>query len=480
MQKSKEQIIKEVSANLEELSPQIQIDADNGPFYYLATRAIAAPLAEENARAERLAQLATYNFPLVATADEVDAALRSFGIPLSRGGFARGIAIFITSRRPVGTEAFYVRQGDVVGTAASGGASFVAIESRALTATNADKFYNAATRRYELPVRVQALSVGVQGRIAASTLRVIRSGATDFEAVTNVAKFRGGQTAATQTSAYAMLQAKLTGLDTFSKGGLPSQVLQFDVDNVLAVAMTTSAEYPSLFYRVPDGPSIDLWVLSTPVEETRIESFVVTASTQSSFPLTYGPAIGLLSVTVNGIDVTASLEIDTSLALGRSTREQSTVSLQTAAVVGDLVDISYTYDILLVGIQQKIQGNRDSDTGDIFGTDTLVRYARSINVQYELRGTVLNTYDPSSVAAEVDAVAADYIANGEEDSPLLGGMRSPDVLARLIRTQVPGVDRLNIVRFGRKEFPGLVETISIPKNSTAGFETASDRATRFT
>ena len=480
MQKSKEQIIKEVQSNLETLSPQIQVDADNGPFYYLAARAVAQPLADENARAERLTQLASFNFPAVATADEVSAALRSFGATAPRGGFVRGVALFLTSRRPIGTEAFYVREGDIVGTATSGGVLFAAVETRALTANNADKFYNPATRRYELPVRVQALSVGVQGRIAATTLRIIRSGAGDFEAVTNVARFRGGASAATQASAYAAMQAKLPGLDRFSKGGLINQVLQYDADNVLACAMTTSASYPSLFYRIPDGPSVDLWVLSSPVEETRIESTIVATATQSVFPLTFGPAIGLITVTVNGASVVASLEVDDSLAVGRSTREASKVVLETPAVFGDIVDISYSYDVLIDGIQKAIQGNRTAATGDIFGCDVLVRYARTLNVTYEIRGTALAGFDPSTVAAEVDAVASDYIANGEAGAPLLGGVRSPDVMVRQIRSLVPGVDRLNVVRFARKEYPSLVETISIPPHSTAGFELASDRSTRFT
>jgi hypothetical protein len=474
--KTKNQVIKDVQDDLAKQSPQIQVDVDNGPFYYLAARAVAQPIADLGSEVDRLAQVSTFNFPAVTTAAEQQVALRSFGFSQPRGGFSGGTALFITSRRPVGTESFYVRAGDIVSTGDGvGSLSFAAIETRALTANNADKFYNAATRRYELPVRVRALAAGTASRIAPVSLRSIRSGAANFEAVTNTARFRGGASIATTASAYATLQTRLTGMDNFSKGGLVTRARQYDVDNVLDVAKTTSSEYPLRFYRVPDGPAIDIWVLCNPVEENATES-IIAASAQSTFVLPKGPALGLSSVTVNGVAVAASLEQDGSLALGRSTRESSTVTLETPVAAGDFVDISYTYDAIPSGIQADIATQREA--GDLFGVDVLVRYALPLHLQCTVRGTVLPTYVANTVGAEVDAAIANYMLNGTQDSPLLGGTRTVEEMMGIIRS-IPGVDRVFVDRFGRKEFPGRVEPVQVPAHSYAAFEFTSDRSTRF-
>lgn len=472
--KTKDQIIREINEEIVAASPQLQVDVDNGPFYYLAARGVAQPIVDTNQRVERLVQLATFNFPAVASGDEMQTATKSFGLPSPRGNFSRGMALFVTSRRPVGTEAFYVREGTVVSTANTGGVSFAAIETRALTAANADKFYNPSTRRYEMPVRVRALSAGTMGRIAPGSLRLIVSGASDFDGVTNVARFRYGGAPATPSATFVLMQQRFAS----GPAGLVTQALQTDPDNVLAAAMTTQANYPKLFYRLPDGPSADVWVLTSPIEETRTES-IVALTTATTFTLSSAPALGLVSVEVNGVPVTASLELDNSLALGRSTRESSTVTVDTAIVVGDQIDITYTYDLLPEMIQQNIRGARTASVGDVFGLDVLVRYARTINVVYEVRGTVLNTFDPGSVALEVDAVARDYMLNGTSAAPLLGGVRSPGELEQVIRASVPGIDRLSIPRFGRKQFAGIVETIDIPPHSYVAIEVAADATTRF-
>ena len=204
--KTQTQIIADMSTDLETLSPQIRIDSEKGAFYWLSTRAVAKPIADLSAEVERLQLLVSLQFPVAATQDEKQGAVRSFSLPVSRGQFATGTVLFATGRRPVGTDVFTVAEGDVVSTARTNGVSFEVVETRSLTAGNADAFFNPTTRRYELPVRVRALTAGPNSRIASQTVREIRSGASAFEAVTNVAKFRGGAAAGTVDTTFVSLR----------------------------------------------------------------------------------------------------------------------------------------------------------------------------------------------------------------------------------------------------------------------------------
>lgn len=477
--KSESEIEKSMQDRLVSISPQLRSDANNGPFYYLSIKAVAPELADASVNVERAAQLASLQFPSVATDAEVAGVARAFGQAVGVGGFSRGTAYVYTSRRPGGTETFNIFEGDLFSTAESGGQVFSALEARSLTAANADAYYNPDTRRYEVPVQVQAVAAGTAGDIAATNLRVILSASSDFEGVTNYTAFTDGDAPATNRTQYYRARSRLGGLDNFSRGGMASIIQEVDPSRITAVALTYSSEYPNLFFRLPDGQAVDAWLLSSPQSTLVTESFVATGG-QTDFYLNNAPVLSLSNVFVNGAPVTGDLILDESNTVGRSTQERSYVAIP-ATVGGDLVDITYTYDSLMVLVQQTLDGVLDDpDTGSLFAADVLVRYSRIEPVVVDVEGTVLGTYDPTTVENEVLTVVGDYLTNGLTDSPVLGGVRSPADLRDQIRAQVPGVANLRINTFCRKSVSPLVETIDIPRYKQAGFEVSSDVTIKFT
>lgn len=478
--RTRTEILASIRATLNTLSPQIRIDSAKGPFFYLAGQAVAGPLSDASADVERMALLSTLQFPTVATNQEALALARAFGLSIGSGGFAKGIAYVFTTRSPTGSDSFTVAEGDTFSTASTGGQVFEAVETRSLTAANATAFYNPSTRRYELPVLVQAVSAGEGANIAARTLTTISGGAADFTGVTNLVAFTGGSSAQSIDALYERVQQRLLGLDNFSRGGLLSRVQNVDVDRILATALTYSTEYPALFYRLPDTQAIDVWVYNVVQDTLTTDTFVATPG-QTQFVLTQKPAVFLSSVFVNGVPVTASLVYDDSLAVGRSTKEQSYVSLAVPAAAGDIVDITYGYDGVLNTIQAEIDGYLQADTGALFATDVLVRYARTLPVTVQVTGTVLGTFDPTTVEQEVATAVGNYIANGSSsDTPILGGVRSPAELRDYIRSTVPGISGLNIPVFCRKTVTPLVENIDIPRNARLIVEAAEDLTVSFT
>jgi len=477
--RTKNEIRNSIKDTLTTTSPQLRIDANKGPFFYLSVEAVSGPLANASADTERMALLSTLQFPTVATTAEALATARAFALTVGAGGYSRGLAYVYTTRRPLGSETFTVFEGDTFATASLGGQVFEALESRSLTAANADAFYNPSTRRYELPVLVQAISAGTVANIAARTLNTINGGAIDFDGVTNLTAFTGGTEAETVSNLYTRTQQRLRGLDNFSRGGLLSRVQNVDTERILAAALTYSNEYPYLFYRLPDDQALDVWVLNT-VQSTQVTETFIATSGQQQFVLSNAPAVSLSNVFQNGSPVSAQLVLDTSLEIGRSTREQSYVSLPAPAVSGDVVVVTYTYDEVLNSIQEELDGYLQADTGALFSSDVLVRQARTTSVTVQITGTVLGTFDPTLVESEVATVVGNYIANGLSSSPLLGGSRSPAELRDAIRSQVPGVSGLNIPVFSRKSVAPLVETIDIPRHSYLVFEEADDLVVTFT
>ena len=477
--RTRTEILNSIKSTLNTLSPQLRIDSAKGPFFYLAGQAVAQPVSDASAAVERVALLSTLQFPSVATDQEALALARAFGLSLGSGGFARGIAYAFTTRPPSGTDSFNVAEGDTFSTASSGGQVFEALESRSLTAANAAAFYNPATRRYELPVLVQAVSGGTGANIAARTLTTVTGGAGAFTGVTNLVAFTGGTEAQSIDALYERVQQRLLGLDNFSRGGLLARVQNVDIDRILAASLTYSTEYPYLFFRLPDSQALDVWVYNTIQDTLTTDTFVATTG-QTQFILTKKPAIYLVSCQVNGVPVTCTLVYDDSLAYGRSTKESSYVSLVVPAASGDIVDITYGYDSVLDNIQAELDGYLQADTGALFATDVLVRYVQNTPVTVTVTGTVLGTFDPTTVEGEVYTAIGNYISNGLSDAPLIGGSRSPAELRDYIRSTVPGISGLNIPIFCRKDVTPLVENIDIPRNARITFEDAADLVVNFT
>ncbi len=478
-QRTKTEILASMAKAIQDASPQVRIDADKGPFFYLASQAVSGPLADASKATERVALLSTNQFPSVATSSEAMAVARAFGIGVGGGGFSRGIAYVFTGRRPTGSESFTVEEGATFSTSTNRGVVFEAIESRSLTAANADAYFNPTTRRFELPVTVRALSAGVSGNIPARTLTTILGGATSFEGVVNLIAFFGGSESQSVEAIYRRAQQRLAGLDNFSRGGLKSRVLEVDVNRIEAVELTYSSEYPSLFYRLPDDQAIDIWVVNTPREVMATETFTGAAG-QTSFTLSNAPAVSLASVFVNDSPVTATLVLDENLETGRSVREASYVSLAAAVSAGDVVDVIYTYDACLGDIKTALDGLYNTQAGSLFATDLLVRYARTIDVAVTVMGTALGTFDTTTIEEEVASVIGSYVANGTGTAPLVGGVRSPAELRDLIRSIVPGIGNLAIPVFGRKSLGTIVETIDIPRNATIRIANPEDIVTSFT
>jgi hypothetical protein len=477
--RTREDVITSVKTAITAASPQLRVDVDKGPFYYLAARGVATPLAEMSGLTERVALLSTLQFPLAATSTETLAVARAFGLTVGAGGYATGIAFVFTSRRPAGSDTFTVSEGDAFSTGLNNGLSFEAIETKTLTASNADVYFNAAARRYELPVRVVAVSAGTSGNIPPFSLLTIRSGAIGFDGVTNVSAFTGGTTAQSATDVYQRAQQRLLGLDNFSKGGLVANIENIDTDRIRAVSLTYSSEYPSLFYRLPDSQGVDAWMANAPNSTPVTESFVASAG-QTQFLLSFKPALSLTTVQVNGISVAAELALDERLGYGRSAKESSYVMLYSGLNANDVVDITYNYDLVVANVQATIDGYLNSSTGALFATDFLARYPRFTAVTVSVSGTVLGNFDPTSVEQDTAAVIGNYIENGNTTSPVLGGVRTPGELRDLILAQVPGISTMNIAVFCRKDVGPLVEVIDIPRNSRIYVENADDVSVKFT
>lgn len=477
--RTREDIINSVRNAITASSPQLRIDIDKGPFYYLAARGVSAPLADISAATERVAQLSTLQFPTSATGAEVISVARAFGLTLGAGGYATGLAYVFTTRRPQGTEVYQVAEGDTFSTGSNSGITFEAVETKVLSGSNADVYFNASTRRYELPVRVVCVSAGTLGNIPPFSLVAIRGGASNFDGVTNITSFSGGTPAKSASEVYTRTQNRLQGLDNFSRAGLVANIENIDVDRILAVELTYSSEYPKLFYRLPDSSAVDAWVVNTVNASSITESFSASEG-QKLFILNYKPAISLTSVQVNGISVAAEIILDESIAYGRSAKESSYVALSSPASAGDTVDITYNYDLVIATIQAVIDGYLNASTGALFSTNFLARYPRFTPVTISVSGTVLGNFDPTSVEQDVATVIGSFIDNGVGTAPVLGGVRTPSDLRDLIRAQVPGISTMNISVFCRKEVGPIVEVIDIPRNSRIYVETEGDVVVKFT
>lgn len=430
------------------------IDVAKGPIFDFLLAPVPSVLAETEARADRIARLVTAQLDQVATQDEVEAMATSFSVPLGTGRASRGRATFFTVTRP--TSDIPIPRGTIIGTPDRQLTFFVTNATLVMESANADAYYVASRRRYEITANIEATSVGPDFDLPPQRIRTVLTPITGIEGVANLTETSGGLTEESLATSVARIRAKFAGLDPDSGGGISSALRNYAPSTIVDVALVFPKDR-FLFRRRTNRPAIDAYVNGEDLTEVT-ESFVAVGGEQD-IVLEQPPVVSVESVAVNGSEVDFAFLPDTSREVGGSTRGQDRVYLTTPLSLNDVFEVTYTTDSVIGGAQTELF---DAE-GRAFDTDILVRRKRVVSIAISLSARVLTSFDQSRVSDAIEASLTEQVESG-----VFGEELKPEVIRQNIKDAVGGISEIRFKLFQRTEGAEVdVEVISLATNEVA-------------
>lgn len=429
------------------------VDVVKGPIFNFLLKPVPVELQKTEADVERLTILTSQQLERVATQEEVEALATSFSIRLGGGRAARTTGqVFFANSRP--QTDIVVDRGALVGTEDQQYTYFVS-EAGTIPAATADNFFNAATRRYELVLQCEATAVGPDFDLPPGRVLRMLTTIPGIDGTVNISEYTGGQEEEALEAAVDRIRAKLAGLDPETGGGIKSDVRNYDPENVTDVQLV----YPkdrTLFRRPIGRPALDVYVLGSVV--TAVDQTYTATGGETQIPLTSVPASALNTVTVNGVNVTATLIVDQSLETGYSARATDYVLMPSALSASDVVILNYDYDALIADMQEDLFSLERP-----FDTDVLARQPRELPIEIVVDATILPSGDEARTFTQIEAKLFEKVETEYFQDVLL-----PEVLRQQIQDEVSGVNTLRFVRFRRTTRGVLdVETIPLAANEKA-------------
>jgi len=188
-----------MARNVEEVQASIQnsvaladptIETRSGPVFNIMLQPVANEVTRIEGEQERIAALYSLQFQEVATADETEALATNFGIQKGLGAKATATVFFVRFTRPI--EPAVVRRGTLVGNL-DGTLQYIVQQDAVLDPDNADAFFNAARRTFEVAVNVEATSPGEAFNVPAFRINTLITPNADFDAVENRTGAEGGE-----------------------------------------------------------------------------------------------------------------------------------------------------------------------------------------------------------------------------------------------------------------------------------------------
>lgn len=437
MARSVEEIQASMQKSVETADPTIE--SRSGPVFNIMLQPVANEISRIETEQDRISALYSLQFQEVATTEETDALASNFGIQRAPGAKASVVVFFFRFTRP--QDPALVRRGSLVSNA-DGTLQYIVQADAVIDPSNADAFFNASRRTYEVAVNVEAVSPGETFNVPSFRINTLVTANTDFDGVENRSAAGGGSEQETQTAEVSRIRQRFAGLNTGSIDGISFVASNSFPEFVKDVAVIQPSN--TLFLRAPTTPALDIYIAGNN-EETVRQSFVAIGG-ETILSLVSTPAlVGTLVLTVNGnVDANAVIVPDEGVNAG-TVRAQDTVLLSSPMNPGDLAVFSYSNNRLVFDVQQEYEPSTIGDSL-LFGTDILVHTARVAKITTIMSIRVASSFDVPRTTDQVQSVVQDFV-----NQNIFGITLFPEQLREQILTTIQGVTSLDLQEFRRTD-----------------------------
>ncbi len=435
MARSIEEIQSSIQQSVETADPTIE--SRSGPVFNIMLQPVSNEVAKIEAEQERISALYSLRFQDVATEAETAALATNFGIQKAPGTKATSVVFFFRYTRPA--EAALVRRGTLVGNL-DGTLNYIVQEDVVIDPSNADAFFNSARRTFEVAVNVKAVSPGENFNIPAFRINSLITPNTNFDGVENRAPAEGGSKEETQDSEVNRIRERFAGLNTGSVDGVRFVASNSFPEIIQDVAVIQTAS--DLFRRTILTPGLDVYIAGSNLETVR-QSFVAIGG-ETEILIASPPSVpSSLVLQINGVINAGAAIVEDSSAVANTVQASEIVSLASPLAAGDVVTFSYSFNRLILDVQDTY---KPATTGDslLFGTDILVYEAVEVPITVVMSMRVASSFD---VPRTTDQVTNAILALVEQNT--FGVTLYPETIRETILNTVQGVTSLNIEQFRR-------------------------------
>lgn len=437
MARSVEQIQKSMQDSVESADPTIE--SRSGPVYNIMLQPVSNEISRIETEQDRINALYSLQFQEVATVAETNALATNFGIQRAPGQKASVVVFFFRFTRP--SQPAVVRRGSLISNL-DGTLQYIVQEDAVIDPANAEAFFNASRRTYEVAVNATAVSPGENFNVPAFRIQTLVTANSDFDGVENRTAVTGGSAQETQSAEVARIRQRFAGLNTGSIDGIKFVAANSFPEFVNDVAVVQPASV--LFLRAPQTPALDVYIAGSNSETVRQNYVGLGGETQ--IILASPPAVvGSLLLQVNGVvDSGAVIVPDEGLSEG-TVRAQDTALLSNPLSAGDVVTFSYDFNRLVFDVQQVYEPTNVGDSL-LFGTDILVYQAEVAPITVEMSIRVASSFDVPRTTDQVQNVVLEYV-----NQNVFGFTLFPEQLRESILTTVQGVTSLDLQQFRRTD-----------------------------
>jgi hypothetical protein len=434
-------------------------DTQKGPLYSLVGLPLSQVLAPVEEAVDTLEQTYSAAFVKTATDDQAQAFLTNWGESAGTGNPSTVLVYFLKFSRPLVSEVIDIPVGTLIGNADKT-LQYITVEAGQIRGDQADSYYNAVRRSYEVALLCQAVANGPQYDLPIGLINTKVSQIAGIDAIENRERASGGIAAESISSQIDRVQNKFLGTAINTASGNESRIRNYNPALVLDVKAVLSSD-KILFKRVSYTPAVDYYILGTqPV--TVNESYTSLMGGETEITLKNVPSISINSVKINNVPITNfTLISDTSPEYGGSSKAQDKVLILPALMAGDVVVINNTYDSLF----SKIQNEIFSAETKLYATDELARAFKEIPLNIEIQGKALPSYDPTVVANSVKEQLQTLLEPGYWQE-----MFQPNDVLQALKTAVPGLSSPVFLKFQRSTLAtSNIETVVLNDNEIATY-----------
>lgn len=412
------------------------IDTVKGPVFDMYIRPQAAQIRSLELLFDDLSRRYSLDYILSQNATVLQLYGANHGLRRSLGRAARGHVTFFTHSAPGPDEIVVVAAGTVVSTTDST-ISFRTLRDAFILGSSLGAYYNAAARRYEVRVPIEALGAGQLFEVPQNRIVRIQSTVRGIDGVVNRERIAGSTEFESTSRFGARISSKFNGLALGSGDGLKQLVKQFDTASIEDVQMIFSTDIEN-FRRRTRRSAWDLYIIGS-VSESAEVTFIGNAI-QRTFSLPSTPALSVQSVRVGSASVGFTFLPDPTFQFRSSTQANDQVELDVIPGLNETVTISYTYDKLI----RDTQAYADRIGVQLYRSDILVRKGIPVPVRAKILVQVLSSFDETDAAGAAFASVLAFINKNRFVSVLFA-----DELRKQLSSDVAGVSNISILEFTR-------------------------------
>ena len=412
------------------------LDTVKGPIFDIFIRPQAAQFRATELLFDDLSRRYSLDYVLSQNASVLQLYGANHGLRRSAGRAARGHVTFFTFSAPGPSDVVVIPAGTVVATSDSS-ISYRTQRDAFIIGSSLGSYFNAAQRRYEVRVPIEALGSGSLFEVPPNRVIRIQSSVRGIDGVVNRERISGGTEVETQSSFGARIRKKFNGLGQGSGDGLGQLIANFDTSSIDDVALIYSTDFAN-FRRRTRRSAWDVYLIGS-VTETAEVTYVGNAI-QRSFKLPQAPVLSVTSVRVGNLSTGFTFLPDTSFQYRSSTQANDQVELDTIPGLNETVKVTYVYDKLVRDTQAYV----DRIGVQLYRSEILVRKAIPVAVRARILVQVLSSFDETTATSAAFASCSEFVNPNK-----FSGILFADGLRSKLSSDVAGVSNITILEFTR-------------------------------